>query len=177
VTTPNAQLLTGVWLGAGDKFLQIDDTNVVEAEIDIPQGDIGLIKPGAKVWLRPWSGDGQEFAGSVTQIAPFASVVDDDEAGKRRPPLRRAEARLGSATPVRPSHRTAVNKIDGAGNNGGDSSGVVVRVKASVPNVGTRLRSDMTGYAKISGPEMTVVHAYLRLCSRFLTVELWSWVP
>lgn len=177
VTTPNAQLLTGVWLDAGDKFLQIDDTNVVEAEIDIPQGDIGLIKPGAKVWLRPWSEDGQEFVGSVTQIAPFASIADDDEVGKRRPPLRRAQAPLDSATPVRPSHRTAVNKIDGAANDGGGSTGVVVRVKASVPNAGTWLRSEMTGYAKIRGPEMTVGQAYLRLCSRFLTVQLWSWVP
>ncbi len=177
VTTPNAQLLTGVWLGAGDKFLQIDDTNAVEAEIDIPQGDIGLIKPGAKVWLRPWSADSQEIVGSVTQIAPFASGADDDAAGKRQRPLRTAEVPLGSAALVRPSHRAAVNKIDGAGNDGGAGSGVVVRVKASVPNLGAQLRSDMTGYAKISGPEMTVGQAYLRLCSRFLTVELWSWVP
>jgi hypothetical protein len=53
----------------------------------------------------------------------------------------------------------------------------VIRVEASVPNVETGLRSAMSGYAKISGPEMTVGQAYLRLCMRFLTVELWSWVP
>jgi multidrug efflux pump subunit AcrA (membrane-fusion protein) len=64
--------------------------------------------------------------------------------------------------------RTVADKTDNSG---------VVRVKASVPNAGTLLRPAMTGYAKISGPEMTIGRAYLRLCIRFLTVELWSWVP
>src|SRR5208282_210371 len=70
VTTPNPQFLTGVWLNAGEKFLQIDDTKVVEAEIEISQDDIALIKPGAKVRLRPWSERDREIVGRVTDVAP-----------------------------------------------------------------------------------------------------------
>jgi hypothetical protein len=50
-------------------------------------------------------------------------------------------------------------------------------VEASIPNSEMSLRSGMTGYAKISGPAMSVREAYLRLGIRFLTVELWSWAP
>jgi hypothetical protein len=59
---------------------------------------------------------------------------------------------------------TALDKMDNS----------VVRVKASVPNAESLLRPAMTGYAKISGRDMTVWKAYL---IRFFTVELWSWVP
>ena len=69
MTTPEAQFLTGVWLNAGDVFLQIDDTRVVEAEIEIPQNDIALIKPGAKVWMRPWSERHREIVGRVIELA------------------------------------------------------------------------------------------------------------
>jgi RND family efflux transporter MFP subunit len=132
VTTPEAQLLTGVWLKAGDQFLQVDDTRVVEAEIEIPQNDVALAKPGARVQLRPWSARDEEIVGYVTELAP-----------------------------------TALDKTRNS----------IVRVKASVPNAEMLLRPGMTGYAKIRGLEMTVREAYLRLCVRVLTVELWSWVP
>ncbi len=55
--------------------------------------------------------------------------------------------------------------------------GSVVRVGASFPNEGDKLRSGMTGYAKIFGGEMRVWQAYLRSIMRFVQVEVWSWVP
>jgi RND family efflux transporter MFP subunit len=132
VVTPEPRFLTGVWLNAGDEFLQIDDTSVVEAEIEIPEGDIALVKPGAKVRLRPWSGS-QELVGHITALAP-----------------------------------TALDKTDKS----------VIRVKASVPNEEMLLRPlATTGYAKINGVGMTIGEAYFRLFNRFLTVEIWSWVP
>jgi putative peptide zinc metalloprotease protein len=168
VTTPNAQLLTGVSLNAGDEFLQVDNTKVVEAEIEIPEAEIVFIKPGAKVRLRPWSERDQEIIGRVTQVAPSAFEEADNHIIRVKEPFRDAGALLRPAMTRRQPAPTAV---DTTGNSG------VIRVKASVPNSEIRLRIAVTGYAKISGPEMTVGQAYLRLCIRFLVVELWSWVP
>lgn len=199
VTTPNPQLLTGTWLNAGEKFLQIDDTRVVEAEIKIPQSDIALVKPGAKVRLRPWSQRDGEIVGRVTEVASIGSAeperrsaadtalrterfsrpvtgnygvpaatgyrADDELLNAEEPSLReRALRRLAATT----QESSAADQAD-------DSS--VVRVKATVPNATILLRPAMTGYAKISGPEMPLGGAFLRLCVRFFTVELWSLVP
>jgi multidrug resistance efflux pump len=57
------------------------------------------------------------------------------------------------------------------------TSGSVVRVLASFDNSDGLLRSNMTGYAKIDGGEMTVWRAYLRSLTRFFQIEVWSWIP
>jgi multidrug efflux pump subunit AcrA (membrane-fusion protein) len=179
VTTPKPQFLTGTWLNVGDEFLQIDDTRVVEVEIGIPQGDIALVKAGAQVRLRQWSEGKREIVGEVTEIAPTA--LDKGEDGSLpTATTEREQARAASDNGVdqEPSlrlaprgepARTATHSTDNDG---------LVRVKASVPSAGRLLRPGMTGYAKIiTGADVTVGEAYLRLCRRFLTVELWSWVP
>jgi hypothetical protein len=175
VTTPNTQFLTGTWLNVGDEFLQIDDTSIVEVEIGIPQGDIALVKVGAKVWLRPWSEGEREIIGEVTEVAPTGSGL---RGGGQRPltvPVQNAtdngddpEPSLRPATTKREPAQTATHNVE---------NDDLVRVKASVPSTGRLLRPGMTGYAKISGADVTVGEAYLRLCRRFLTVELWSLVP
>ena len=199
VTTPNAQLLTGVRLHAGDKFLQIDNTKVVKAEIAIPQSDVSLVKPGDKVRLRPWSEGSREIEGHVTAIAAAADSAGDGVTRRRRrlvegESFQRAatiEQQAISATPEMRGNNSSVAR-DGtpvaerfgamtehrpAGSVADSTENGVIRVEASVSNVETGLRTAMSGYAKISGPEMTVGQAYLRLFLRFLTVELWSWVP
>lgn len=55
--------------------------------------------------------------------------------------------------------------------------GRVVRVRANFPNAEGELRSAMTGYAKVEGPEMRVWQAFLRRIVRFYQVDVWSWVP
>jgi multidrug resistance efflux pump len=72
VMTPNVQFLTGTWLRRGSEFLSLEDTRTLEAEISIPEADIGLIKVGDKVQLRPWSDQDGEIVGTVTEIAPAA---------------------------------------------------------------------------------------------------------
>ncbi len=57
------------------------------------------------------------------------------------------------------------------------TSGSVVQVLASFDNTDGLLRSNMTGYAKIDGGEMTVWRAYLRSLTRFFQIEVWSWIP
>lgn len=201
VTTPNPQLLTGVWLNAGDRFLQIDNTTIVEAEIEIPQADIGLVKTGVKVRLRPWSETNREIVGRVTALAAAALEGADDGVIRGNRSLRNnAALRHAAFTEPQPTSSTARRAdIGGVGRQGATvadmetvrrterrphatladnvSNGGVIRVEASFPNGEAELRGAMTGYAKISGPEMTVGEAYLRLAMRFLTVELWSWVP
>jgi hypothetical protein len=104
----------------------------------------------------------------VTEVAPSALDKVDNHASGEKAPLRRLGGFLRTAMTKTEPAPTAENT---AGNSG------VIRVRASVPNAGTRLRPAMGGYAKINGPQVTVGEAYLRFCIRLLTVELWSWIP
>jgi len=74
VVTPNVHLLTGTWLRKGAELLSLVDTGTLEAQIDVPEADIGEVKVGNKVRLRPWSNDDREIVGSVTEIAPAAQA-------------------------------------------------------------------------------------------------------
>lgn len=203
VTTPHPQLLTGVWLNTGDKFLQIDNSKVVEATIDIPQTDVDLVKTGAKVRLRPWSETNREIVGRVTAVAAAAvERGDDGTVRSKRPRGNRAglwraamieQRRTEGTVEVRDDRgvkRTKALSAEEDMARGGEietspaartpdkvGSGGFLRVTAALSDVGAGLRGGMTGYAKISGPEMTMGEAWLRLGERFLTVELWSWVP
>jgi len=206
VTTPNPQLLTGAWLNVGDAFLQIEDSKVVEAEIEISQRDIDLVKPGAKVRLRPWSERKTEIVGEVVAIAPVVLNKSDRARahldrgvsdGIQIPRLNLSEDEGGAIDSKKTAyvgnismgmlssstnadsligHATSRSETAAGEQESADKSGLL-RVRASVPDSGTLLRPAMTGYAKITGVDMTIGEAFFRLCSRFLTVELWSWVP
>lgn len=53
----------------------------------------------------------------------------------------------------------------------------VVKVTIDLPNPKDRLRSQMTGYAKVRGADMMVWQAYTLWLVRFFQVEVWSWFP
>jgi RND family efflux transporter MFP subunit len=74
VMTPNVHLLTGTWRLRGSELLTLADTRTLEAEINLPEADIGLVKVGDKVRMRPWSDDDREMTGTVTEIAPTAQA-------------------------------------------------------------------------------------------------------
>jgi RND family efflux transporter MFP subunit len=74
VMTPNVHLLTGTWRLRGSELLSLADTRTLEAEINLPEADIGLVKVGDKVRMRPWSDDDREMTGRVTEIAPAAQA-------------------------------------------------------------------------------------------------------
>lgn len=57
------------------------------------------------------------------------------------------------------------------------SFGTVVKVLARVENADQLLRTGMTGQAKITGTSMPVWEAFSRGIQRFLTVQVWSWIP
>ncbi len=74
VMTPNVHLLTGIWLRKGAELLSLADTRTLEAQIDVPEADIGSVKVGDKVRMRPWSNEDREIAGTVSEIAPAAQA-------------------------------------------------------------------------------------------------------
>jgi RND family efflux transporter MFP subunit len=74
VMTPNVHLLTGAWRARGSELLTLADTRTLEAEINLPEADIGLVNLGDKVRVRPWSDDDSDIVGTVTGIAPAAQA-------------------------------------------------------------------------------------------------------
>lgn len=58
-----------------------------------------------------------------------------------------------------------------------ESMGTVVKVIAEVPNPQQELRTGMTGYTKIEGTSMPVWKAFSLAVQRFVTVQVWSWIP
>jgi multidrug resistance efflux pump len=76
VITPNVELSGGKWLETGDEFLQLDDTRVVQAQIDMPETDISLIRPGDRVRVKAWGYTDREIPGTVTEVSPAAETRD-----------------------------------------------------------------------------------------------------
>ncbi len=59
----------------------------------------------------------------------------------------------------------------------GDPDSKVVRVTTEIPNPADRLKSEMTGYAKIAIEDRLVWDILLRPLYRWFKVEFWSWIP
>ena len=106
VMTPNVHLLTGIFLRRGAELLSLADTRTLEAQIDIPEADIGLVKVGDKVRIRPWSDEDREIAGTVTEIAPAAQTRSYGTVVRVRASVPNDEASLRPAM-------TGYAKIDG----------------------------------------------------------------
>lgn len=87
----------------------------------------------------------------------------------------------GAAVRVRPvafSDRIYEGKVTVIDRNvTNESLGTVVKVIAIVPNPEGDLRTGMTGYAKIAGLSMPVWKAFTLAVQRFVTVQVWSWIP
>jgi putative peptide zinc metalloprotease protein len=68
-----------------------------------------------------------------------------------------------------------VKTIDG--NVTRQSFGNVVKVVALIDNQEGRLKTGMTGYAKIEGPSLPAWNAFSLGLLRFFNIQVWSWVP
>jgi putative peptide zinc metalloprotease protein len=58
-----------------------------------------------------------------------------------------------------------------------ETYGQVVAVTVVVPNEDGALKSGMTGFGKVEGGTKLVVVAFTRMLTRFVTIEIWSWIP
>jgi multidrug resistance efflux pump len=72
---------------------------------------------------------------------------------------------------------TADFVVEGSDVTVGDPDSKVVRVTTEIPNPDDRLKSEMTGYAKIAIGDRPVWDVLLRPLYRWFKVEFWSWIP
>ena len=107
VVTANLQLLIGKYLRSGDPLLEIENAQVVTAEIAVPESDIALIDSGDPVRLRVTGHADTEIVGEVQAIAPAA---EDEGYGS----VVRVAAIFENGTDFLRSGMTGYAKIDGA---------------------------------------------------------------
>ena len=115
--------------------------------------------------------------------APFAVAENSDQVTIE---IEVPETEIGYVVPaaavrIRPTsyHDDAlsgfVKTIDG--NVTPKSFGNVVKVVALVDNSEGKLKTGMTGYAKVEGPTLPVWKVFSLAVMRFVKVQVWSWLP
>jgi multidrug resistance efflux pump len=107
IVTANLQLLIGKYLRSGDPLLEIENAQIVTAEIAVPESDIALIGAGDTVRLRVTGHADTEILGEVQTIAPAA---EDEGYGS----IVRVAAIFENETDFLRSGMTGYAKIDGA---------------------------------------------------------------
>lgn len=68
-----------------------------------------------------------------------------------------------------------VEEIEATANSG--DYGRVVYVRGHIQNPDGAIKTGLTGYAKIRGNKTIVLFAFTRALIRFVTIEIWSWLP
>lgn len=72
ITTPYIQDRVGYYLKEGDLFAQVENTRTLQAEVEIPEGNIGDVKVGSPARIKVWAFPSRRFEGKVISIAPIA---------------------------------------------------------------------------------------------------------
>ncbi len=122
----------GSYIDKGDVLAVAESTAQMIVQIDLPETDVGAVKPGAEVTARLPAFVDEDFDGHVTVIESTVTEVE--------------------LSPV-------------------------IRVTALIPNPDGRLRTGMSGYAKITSEKMPVWKVLSLGIVRFFKVEVWSWLP
>lgn len=120
------------FLAKGEPFAAVEDATVMSAEIELPEGDLPYLRPGAEVQLKSSALFEDTYRGEI-------ALID----------------------------RNVTRK----------TFGNVVKVLVNVKNPDLRLRTGMTGFAKVEGPTMPVWKAFSLSVIRFVQVHVWSWLP
>ena len=69
VVTPNPMLLRGQWFAQGQLVFTVQDLRTVQADVQIPETDIGHVALNGVVRLRPWGYPETTFPGTSMAIA------------------------------------------------------------------------------------------------------------
>ena len=157
VVTPDVGQVSGMYLKPGqrDLVMEIEDSRTVRAEVEVSEEEVGEVLPGAPVRLISWTWHDTPIEGRVVSISPVASPA----------------SRTSTTAIVREdSAAVAALQIPGA-------SMRVLRVVTEVPNPDGRLKSDMTGYAKIAAGDRPLWDVIFRPLVRWIRVKVWSWIP
>lgn len=78
VVTANPQLLRGQWYNpsgtSGALIFTVEDQHIVQADIYVPETDIGHVLVGGTVRIRPWGYPKETFTGTASAIAGDAQT-------------------------------------------------------------------------------------------------------
>jgi putative peptide zinc metalloprotease protein len=157
VVTPRVEELAGTYLKPGQRDLavQIEDSRVIQAEVEVPEEDAAAVRVEAQVKVVPWAYHDRVFLGKVVSIAPVASTNAADQT---------------TANVYGQTQGTAQVSMS-------NSTYKVVRVLTEIPNDGALLKTDMTGYAKIATEDRPVWDVLFRPLIRWFKVQVWYWIP
>lgn len=72
VVTPNPMLLRGQWFAEGQLVFTVQDLRTVQADVQVPETDIGHVQIGGGVRIRPWAFPEAIFPGTAIAIADDA---------------------------------------------------------------------------------------------------------
>jgi putative peptide zinc metalloprotease protein len=157
VVTPDVEGISGMYLKPAqrDLVMEIEDARTVQAEVEVSEEEVADVRPGAPVRLVAWTWHDTPIEGRVVSIAPVAA------------PASRASA---TATFYEESAGVGALLIPG-------TSTRILRVITEVPNPDGRLKSEMTGYAKIAAGERPLWDVIFRPLIRWVRVKAWYWIP
>jgi putative peptide zinc metalloprotease protein len=82
VTTAKPKELVGRYLSKGDFLVEVNELKTINAEIAVPESEIGEVKIGQLVVLRTRAFPGTTFAGAVSAIAPVGVKEEEAWRGK-----------------------------------------------------------------------------------------------
>ena len=104
VLTQRLQERAGDYLEAGDTLAWIGDRDSVELEMLVRQEDLGRIRPGARVSAKTSAYPDRRLRGTVSAIAPAATLVD-------RAPMYAVRARVDNRAHVLRPGMSAYGKV------------------------------------------------------------------
>lgn len=77
IVTPYVETMVGKVLKEGDLFAAYENSKEIQAEISVPEADIGEIGIGSTVRIRPYAYSTRIYTGTVALIAPKADETSD----------------------------------------------------------------------------------------------------
>lgn len=134
LVTLNLKQMVGTYLDKGALLCIVENTDLVNAQIEVFESDIGYILKSEKVRIRPhaYYNEDEDFTGEVSKID---AKITDVHTGK------------------------------------------VIKVITTIKNKDGRLKTGMTGFAKISCGYLPTWKVLSLGIFHFINVEAWSWLP
>ena len=151
--TPHLEQQVGRYLQKGDVIAVATANREILGEIEIPESIADKLASDRKVEIKLFALQGKSFTGKVVSIQP--TVVTSDTTGQ---------------TNVYEQTGKDVKVFN-------ETAGQVVKVLVKIENLEGIVKPGMTGYAKVDGQTMPLIAVFSRSLVRFVTIEMWSWLP
>ena len=145
----------GTYLNQGDTFAttKVADSNFM-GEVLVPESETDQVMLGRDVEIKLFAFPQHPIQGRVVSVGPVAVTSDTS----------------GTVSTVEDSGQD-IRVVEQAA---GKVVKTIVMIKA---DPGVLIRAGMTGRAKIDGKTMPLILVFSRSLVRFISVEMWSWLP